>query len=636
LSGRRTARLHRAASERATKMTPPLSGRRRAVFLGITLLSPWILLAVLEVALRLLWPGGAMPAFDPIEIDGRSFLAPGRTVSRRYFPNEVAPPTPPVDVFAAAKPASALRIFVLGESSAAGFPYPHNGTFSRVLRDVLHDVLPGDSVEVVNLGIAATNSFTMVDLTGEIIAQRPDAVLIYAGHNEYYGALGIGSSVGSRSSPRLTRAYLVLMHLRLAALLRTAFTALHRASERERPDPTSATFMESVAHDQQIALGSARYKAGLKQFHDNVDVVLRRFRDAGIPVFIGSIASNVRDQPPFASPSNGPARSAFDSARVSFLRGDSASAYAQYRRARDLDVIRFRAPSALNEVIRRLADADGAHYVPAAESIEAVSPARSPGHELFLEHVHPNRHGQVLLAEAYFTALRSRDFLGQRIHLDRLASWREYEARMELTPFDERVAEHSVRSVSGRWPFVPRALETDYRGTYVPTDLVDSLALTVSRGGLPWAEAKLEVAALAASHGHADSALAEYRGLVRDTPFLELPNRLMGESLVALGRAGDAIPYLERALRLHPTGRSAYLLGIIALDAHQLDRAIVLLDYAARLSPTAAEPVLKLSIAFGLAKNVGAARAAAARAAALDPRLPGLSEWMSALGMRTP
>src|SRR5207248_4270240 len=98
--------------------------------------------------------------------------------------------------------------------------YPHTGTFSRIVRDALRDVLPGDSVEVVNLGLAATNSFTLVDLADDVVAQHPDAVLVYAGHNEYYGALGIGSTVGVGSSPTFTRLYLRAERLRTVQLLR--------------------------------------------------------------------------------------------------------------------------------------------------------------------------------------------------------------------------------------------------------------------------------------------------------------------------------------------------------------------------------------------------------------------------------
>jgi lysophospholipase L1-like esterase len=615
-----------------------LSPRRRRAFFVLTLATPWLLLGLLELGLRLGWKDGRMPVFDPLTISGQPYLTPGKRLSRRYFPRESMPPVPPTDVFAAAKPARGFRIFVLGESSAAGFPYPHNGTFSRVLRDALHDVLPGDSVEVVNLGIPATNSYTMADIVGDVIAQRPDAVLIYAGHNEYYGALGVGSTIGARSAPWLTRAYLAALRLRTVVLLRAGLQRLVTAvaGTAQRPESNAATFMETVANDESITLGSPAYRAGLRQFDSNLDLLLGRLQHARIPAFIGSIASNVRDQPPFVSPSNGPARAAFDSGRARLAAGDTSVARQLLLRARDLDVVRFRAPSAFNSEIRRLADARGAIYVPVAETFERESPGGIPGHELFLEHVHPNQHGYALIARAFFDAMAARSFLGHPAQLDRLATWREYEDRMDLTPFDRRIVEHAVRTVTTRWPFVDRAHSLDYRLQYRPTGRSDSLALLVSRGGMPWAEAKVLIAHEEAARGRLDSAAAEYRGLVRDAPFLELPNRLLGRTLAEQGRTAEAIPYLETAFRLQPSGETAYLLGSIALDARQLDRAIVLLDQASRLSPASALPPFRLSVAFGLSRNLGAARAAAARAAALDPQLPGIDRWMQTLGMKQP
>ena len=198
------------------------------------------------------------------------------------------PPSPPHDAFAREKPANGFRVFVLGESATAGFPYPHNGTFSRILRDALHDVLPADSVEVVNLGIPATNSYQMLDLVDEVIAEHPDAVLIYAGHNEYYGALGVGSTVRVASSPALVRMYLRAMHWRVPALLNAAVAALRR---RVSPPPTGdvavASFMETVVADQDIRTGSLRLHAGERQFEGNMVRLLARLRAAGVPTFVG-------------------------------------------------------------------------------------------------------------------------------------------------------------------------------------------------------------------------------------------------------------------------------------------------------------------------------------------------------------
>ncbi len=602
----------------------------------MTVLSPLLILGAIEGILRIAWTSGDIPAFVPALAGSTALLTPSQSVARRYFAGEAMPPAPPTDVFATEKPAHALRLFVLGESTTAGFPYPHNGTFSRIIRDALHDVLPNDSVEVVNVGIAATNSFTLVDLIGDVLAQHPDAVLIYAGHNEYYGALGVGSTIRIGSSPRLVRASLAAQKWRTARLLRIAIDRLLASTERSAPvDSTVATFMESVAADQQIELGGRAYRAGLAQFSENTALVLRRFRDAGVPVFIASIASNERDQPPFGSTANAPARAAYDSAQRALIQHDSSRARALFTSARDLDVIRFRAPSELNDSIRSLATRFGAHYVPLAERFAALSPA-GMGHELFLEHVHPTRHGSALIAEAFVDALRDERYLGRSATPEKLAPWSEYERRMELSPFDERIVHHTVTTITTRWPFVTRADARDYRGTYRPTDYADSLALLVSRGGMPWGEAKLRLAAHEEAAGAHDAALAEYRGLLRDRPFVETGYRLVGRGLLASGRAQDAVPYLERAIALTPTGESCYLLGVIALQQKDYPRAITWLDRAVSLQPDAVASLYQLSLAFGLSHNADAARGAATRAAQLDPKYPGLAAWMKVIGMNPP
>ncbi|HEX2722680.1 MAG TPA: hypothetical protein VHM24_07150, partial [Gemmatimonadaceae bacterium] len=167
---------------------PLLSVARKRVFLAITLAFPLLVFLVLEGGLRLVRYGGDMSAFTTPPILGGAYRIPGETLGRRYFPRERLPPSPIRDAFLVRKPLHSLRIFVLGESAAAGFPYPSNGTFSRVLRDALTDVLPHDTVEVINMGMAATNSYTIADLARDVIAEKPDAVIIYGGHNEYYGA----------------------------------------------------------------------------------------------------------------------------------------------------------------------------------------------------------------------------------------------------------------------------------------------------------------------------------------------------------------------------------------------------------------------------------------------------------------
>ena len=77
-----------------------------------------------------------------------------------------------------------------------------------MLGDRLETVFPGREVEVITTAMAAVNSYTLVDLADEIIEIRPDAVLIYAGHNEYLGILGVGSTYALSGSRAIKLAFL--------------------------------------------------------------------------------------------------------------------------------------------------------------------------------------------------------------------------------------------------------------------------------------------------------------------------------------------------------------------------------------------------------------------------------------------
>jgi lysophospholipase L1-like esterase len=525
----------------------------------------------------------------------------------------------------------------MGESAAAGFPYPANVAFSYVLQDALQDVLPDDTVEVVNLGIAATNSYAIADLTLEVIAQHPDAVLIYAGHNEYYGALGAGSTESLGAFPSFVRLYLRLQRLRTFLLLRNlvgdAMATLRGESTSADPHPSR---METVARDQRIVFGGPVYNRGKQQFESNLLVSLTALRDAGVPVFIGSTPSNLRDLRPFGSVDSPPGSSAaivFDSARAALVHGDIASAGPLFARARDLDVVRFRAPGEFREIIQRVAAKTGAHYVAAEEAFASVARDGIPGNDLFLEHVHPNAEGYLLLGKTYFEALRSAGFLGRKADLARLEPWEEYLRRMNLTQLDDRIVYHTIKTITTRWPFVPLTAQGNYRGSYQPSDFTDSLAFAVSMGTMQWAQAKLAAARRFEQRGQVDSAVSEYKGIMRREPHSEAPYRLAGAALLAAGDVVRARPFLEKSYATEPTAFTAYALGVLSRQGGDPRRAVALLEQSLTLSPDVPAALYQLSLTYAVARDVARARATAARLAVVSPRYPGLPSLTSALGM---
>ena len=605
------------------------------LFVAITVLIPFALLGVLEVTLRVVWNGGAVFVRAPAEMG--DYLTPNPKLAHRYFTTEANPPAPLVQPFAAHKPANGFRVFVMGASTAEGFPWPPSGTYSRLLQDVLRDAMPGDSVEVVNLAIAATNTYAMLDQTDAVIAQHPDAILIYSGQNEYYGALGVGSTESVGSWPPLVRSYLWLERFRTFMLLRAGVSRLRRAFSKPPADAQQvASFMEVVAANQKIVLGSPAYQAGVQQFRGNLTRILAKFRDAKVPVFISSIATNERDMHPFASPANalpGGADAVYDSAQAADARGDSVSARALYVKARDLDVIRFRAPSEFNDVIRSVAKDEGAVYVPVVEAFRAASPEGIIGHNLILEHLHPNQAGVALIGHEFWISMDGSASVGRRMHADSVKPWASYVAGMDLTPFDYRMVAHTVKTLSLRWPFVLASQNTDYRGTYHPTSAMDSLAFLAS-AGLSWAQAKTELGQLYEKRGFPDSAIAEYRGLIRGLPESTPPYEFTARALLQMADTTQAMRYLDEAYAIHPSPYAAYMLGMVSVKAKDYQHAVAYLTKAAELEPQSAEVWYQLSIAHTYMHDIQGARAAAMQAARIQPDLPGLAGWLQVIGAR--
>src|SRR5262249_59382118 len=94
--------------------------------------------------------------------------------------------------------------------------------------------------------------------------------------------------------------------------------------------------------------------------------------------------------------------------RCHLALGDNVQARQQFARARDLDVLRFRTDTSINEIVREVAAAgatNGVRLADAEREFARSCPGEAPGEELFLEHVHMNFNGNWLLARVLFDAI---------------------------------------------------------------------------------------------------------------------------------------------------------------------------------------------------------------------------------------
>ena len=455
-----------------------MTKRRRPLFLAITLLLPFAVLGAAEAVLRVAGIGALEPLFVPVP-DAAGYLQPNPSVVQRYFPDPRRAPEVSIDTtwFPAHKAPGTVRIFVQGESSAAGFPYGRFASPGALLQQRLQRAYPDRDVEVINTGMAAVTSYMLLDFADEIIAQQPDAVVVYAGHNEYLGIGGVGSSYASARSPAIARTIARLRRLHLYHALERAVGSLGAG-----PDPLQSrdgTLMSRVAAERSIPLGSPLYERGIAQFRGNLERLLGKYRDAGIPVFVGTLAANQRDQPPFAGGAGEDSASErFERARALEAAGDYAAARAEYLAAKDRDELRFRAPEAFNEVIRASAAANEAMVVDVQAALSNATPHGIIGADLMLEHVHPNVEGYFRLASAFFPGLVQ--LLGPpAVTVDDATARRE----LPLTAVERLHGEYRMAVLRNDWPFVAERRPVSLPR---PENRVEEIAQGWFAGRLDW------------------------------------------------------------------------------------------------------------------------------------------------------
>lgn len=370
-----------------------ISPQKKILFWLLTILFPVILLAIIELGLRL-------SGYDEKQQDlfieyaaNKDYLISNPEFVKRYFPTfqpNIAP-----NAFKKEKSENTFRIFVFGGSSTFGFPYNFYYSFANQLEQKLLLNTDGLNVEVVNLGMTAVNSYVIRDLSKKVMPYEPDAVIIYAGHNEYYGSFGVATTqFGLVNSIFIKRLVLSLKNLRLFRLFENIL----------KPDidnnPENRTLMAKVIKESNIELEGELYEGGVKQFEENIGDVIDLFIDEEIPVYIGTIASNLKDQSPLGD--NEDALLKYNEGKNFYEAGDSLSALMSFKKAKELDGIRFRGPEAINEILFEFSEKEGIYIVDTQNKLRDSSTSGIEDGTMFTDHLHPNATGHSLMADLFF------------------------------------------------------------------------------------------------------------------------------------------------------------------------------------------------------------------------------------------
>lgn len=613
------------------------STAKKRVFWVLTLAIPLILLFLIELSLRITGLGELEPLFNEVELNDKTYFSANREFANRYFSNTSITPTAANDVFLKEKPANGFRVFALGGSSMAGFPYHYNVMMSHVVKDVLEDGLPNHQVEVINLGISAVNTYTIYDMLPEVLSHEPDLILLYAGHNEYYGALGVGSSESLGSYPSLIRVYLKLQHFHSFNLLKKGIT-LFLKSILQKPSRSNATLMEQMVSDQQIALESQLFEVGQKQFQSNLEAIIDEISSQDVPLIIGDLISNIRDFEPFmAIESEEPnAKLLFNEGKAELEAGNFESGRNKLISAKDRDALRFRAPEATNQHIHTIAESKNLPVINVFDLFNERSEYGLTGNNLMLEHLHPNVEGYFYLGWIY--AKKTAEWMQENDpawQANQIKSESYYASNVAFSPFDKRVASYRLESILSGWPFQKAGINLPFMNKFSLNNLSDSLALKTYKGDANWQVSKEQLANTYVQEGKLSEALLELNGILRAYPWrvdlLEKKASICSD----LGKIDEAISALKKASSQKATLFNTKILGALLLQTNRLEEGLPYLEAAFKINPKDPQNLYNLSGAYGIKKDFAQARKYLDKLLETAPNFPGAQSWKSQLDALT-
>lgn len=579
------------------------------------LLLPFLFFAVVEAVLRVVDYGGDLSLFRETVVNGKPYYAINPDVTKRYFRSIQVRAMTSNELFEKEKSPNTYRIFCLGESSTLGYPYMFNGSFPSMLKDRLETLWPEKNFEVINLGITAVNSYTVADFTKELVEYKPDALLVYTGHNEFYGALGVGSTEGLGKSRWVIKTYLALENWRTFRLVRDAVNSLRDKLSSGKDQSREATVMEGMVKNREITIGSDEYATAVRSFRGNLEDIANVASQHNVKVVFATLVSNLSGLGPFVSSfSQGidqskrmeweslfksageavqkqrfddaeqslltalrvdslPAKAHFALGRVYEKTGRFALAAKEYKLARDYDALRFRASSEFNEIIR---EAGSRHNVPIADAEKLITEKSEHGiigNEFALEHVHLNVNGYFLLAKAFYEAIVENGIIAPKAqwHWDRDRTDAEYRAQACVTPLDSVMASIRLYVLMNSWPFREAGISVQQ---FDARTWLEKLAKSYLTRDLTWEQSHVKAAEHYESEGKPQQAAEEYRALAKVTPFNVSPLLRLGQLLLNAGNDQEAEAAFKKSLRIGESYYAHQGIGFVRLRRNEFDAAI--------------------------------------------------------------
>jgi tetratricopeptide (TPR) repeat protein len=621
------------------RKTKPTTDERRALgwrlwlFRVISLIFvPALLFLLLEAGLHIIGYGFSPNAIVKCKVDGRAYYRDNLEFAWRFFPPNIARTANPF-VFPAAKSNDTYRIFVLGESAAAGTP---DGAFcfGRILQVMLRQQYPQANFEVITTAMPAINSHVIFQIAKDCVRHKPDLFIAYIGNNEVVGPYGAGTIFAPLSkSPSFIRFDIALKATRVGQLLTNLM-------EKVRPKENIPKVWRGLEMfiKEQIRADDPRLETVYQHFQRNLEDISHVARKSETRIIFCTVGSNLKDCPPFASLHRPDLKDAekkkwddiYRQGIVSESAGDYAGAaqrylaagdiddryaelqfrlgrcywamgeYDQARQrftlARDLDTLRFRADTRINQIIRDIAEGEttpvssvenrngGVYFVDAVKVFQENSPYKTAGEELFYEHVHMNFKGNSLLAGAIFKQVE--EMLPERI--------KRYKAEQSPTLSEAECARYLAYTDWDRYKIADQILNTYVKRPPFTNQLYHSERVNRMEQNLKSLKTFLTAEVL-------NEVEAQYHWAIQQSPSDLWVHWKYGLLLEELEKYEDSALQYRLVLNFVPHHYEAYAkLGFLFGKQGDLDAAIDHSLKAVRIYPICAEAYFNLGFAYQL------------------------------------
>jgi len=607
--------VEKVLSENPVKKAPLL-------FYILMILFPFLIIVILEISLRVFDYGIDYDVFVTVSEEFPDLYVLNPELPKKYFGNSEFVPAVIPDLFKKDKPEESFRVFILGGSTTAGWPFVYNASFSRYIQRRLELEYPSKLIEVINLGMSAVNTYTIRDYVDEVIEQKPDLIIIYAGHNEYYGALGAGSTLSFGSSPALVNLILSLQDFKTIQLITNFISGTWSLfSEGDKGIDNSETLMSRMIGNSTIEFDSNEYLHGIEQFQTNIDYIFKELYSNNIPVVVGLLTSNLK-QKPFVPIKENPDKDA----SIFFTEGENYLEQNEYLEAKEnfflakeYDALRFRAPDAMNKTIKNLTKKYSLPVVDMDSVFSIKSPGSIVGYNLMVDHLHPNVEGYKLMGKAFFEECKRQKYFPEyetNFSLQEIDSI--LTADFPYTKLDSVWADLRVRKLLGTFPFVEEGKPNYLLMNFKQKNLIDTLAVKWFTRKVSHHNAHKQLADYYFSQGEYSLFIKEYDAIIKDSPYGEINYAQLIDKLISIEYFNEALPYLFKLNSLNSNDYTTKWIGSIAVNKGDYKTAIEYLSKSIEYNSKDYQVYYNLAGAYYLAKDYDKATNAVKRSLELN------------------